>query len=207
MDKKGSSKNRARRKVELDAVSSWVEDGASVLDLGCGRGILLGELVRLRHIYAVGVDSDFKKISLCLKRGINSYHGDILDALSIFPEKSFDWIVCSRTLPELENASEVLLRALKVGKRVAVGFVNHAYWRNRLATLLTGDRIVNEVFPSRWESSRPINPISVKSFKKFCQKNDIRIIRSHFLRGDWERSCKIIPSLFAGYAIFEIQKD
>lgn len=202
-----NSKNLSRRKVELDAISKWVEEGASVLDLGCGRGILLEELIRLKGVYALGVDSNFEKISRAVKRGVNVYHGDIMDAMKIFQKKSFDWIVCSRTLPELENANEVLIKALEIGKRVAVGFVNHAYWRNRLATLFTGDRVVNEVFPSHWENSRPINPISINSFKEFCKNNDIRIVRSHFLRGDWERPCGFAPNLFSGYAIFEIQKD
>ena len=159
-----------------------------------------------KGVYAVGVDSDFEKISRCIKRGVNAYHGDIMDALSIYGDKFFDWIICSRTLQELENAREVVFESLRVAKHVAVGFVNHAYWRNRLAIAATGDRIVNEVFPDRWESSRPMNAISVNSFEGFCKKNDITITRKHFLRGDWETPCKFLPNLFSGYAIYEISK-
>ena len=32
--------NFSKRKVELGAISEWVSEGESVLDLGCGRGVL-----------------------------------------------------------------------------------------------------------------------------------------------------------------------
>ena len=99
------------------------------------------------------------------------------------------------------------MKSLKVAKSVAVGFVNYAYWRNRLSILFTGDRIVNEVYPDRWEASRPMNSISVNSFRNFCKRNDITIKREHFLRGDWETPCKFDPNIFWGYALFEISKD
>ena len=199
-------KSRDKRKVELKAISEWISNGDKVLDLGCGRGILLDELSRQKNIYGVGVDSDFDKITYAIKRGVNVYHGDILDALSAFDDNSFDWIICSRTLPELENARDVVMEALRVAKRVAVGFVNHGYWRNRLSYIINGERIVNEVFPAKWDTARPMNPICVNSFKDFCAKSDINILRTHFLRGDWETPCKIFPNLLSGYAIFEISK-
>ena len=134
-----------KRKIELDAITEWVEDGQSVLDLGCGRGILLSEIMR-RHkgIYAVGVDTDFTKITHCIRRGVNAYHGDIMDALKSFSDKSFDWIVCSRTLPEVENPKEVIMQSLRVGRKVAVGFVNYGFWANRLSILFSGNRIVTK---------------------------------------------------------------
>lgn len=203
---KKALKAAAKRKIELDALVEWVNQGDRVLDLGCGRGILLKELMRLKNIYAIGVDLDFDKISKAIMRGVNVYHGDILDALSSFDDDTFDWIICSRTLPELDNARKVVLESLRVGKRVAVGFVNHGYWRNRVSQMLTGDRIVNEVFPDKWDTARPTNPISVNSFKEFCKENDIKIRRSHCLRADWRTPCKFMPNLRAGYAIFEISK-
>lgn len=207
MTEEKNQKNLLKKKVELKAISEWVGDGQRVLDLGCGRGILLHELMQRKNVYAVGVDSDFDKISLCIKKGINAYHGDISDMLSNFDDNSFDWIICSRTLPELENASDVIFESLRVARCVAVGFVNYAYWRNRLSVLFTGDRVVNDVYPDRWEASRPMNSISVNSFKKFCQKNEIIIKREHFLRADWETPCKFFPNALSGYALFEISKN
>ena len=202
-----NQKSLLKKKIELKAISEWVGEGQRVLDLGCGRGILLNALVERKNVYAVGVDSDFEKISLCIKKGVNAYHGDIMDMLSSFDDNSFDWIVCSRTLPELENASKVISESLRVARHVAVGFVNYAYWRNRLSVLFSGDRVVNEVYPDRWQASRPMNTISVNSFRHFCVSNNIKIVREHFLCGDWEKPCKILPNLFSGYALFDISKE
>ena len=48
---------------------------------------------------------------------------------------------------------------------------------------------------------------SIDWFYNFCKENDITIARSHFLRGDWETPCPLLPNLLSGYAIFEILKD
>ena len=92
--KKSTSK---KRKIELQAISEWVGEGDRVLDLGCGRGILLEELVNVKNVYALGVDLDFEKILRAVKRGINVMHCDIMTALKTFDDKSFDWIICSRS--------------------------------------------------------------------------------------------------------------
>ena len=110
------TKSSLKKKIELKAISEWVSRGESVLDLGCGRGILLAELVRLKDVYAVGVDMDFEKISHCIKRGVNAYHGDIMELLRSFGDNSFDWIVCSRTLPAA--AKEMLEDASRLFERV-----------------------------------------------------------------------------------------
>ena len=79
------------------------------------------------------MDSDHDKVSACLGRGVNAIQGDMLAVLKSLPDRSFDWVVCSRVLQELSNPSEVVLEALRVGKRVAVAFVNHGHWRNRVS--------------------------------------------------------------------------
>ena len=202
----GDNVTSKKRKIELRAIGEWVSEGERVLDLGCGRGILLEELVNAKKVYAVGVDSDFEKIVRAVKRGINVIHGDILQALRSFGDDSFDWVICSRTLPELENTHEVIGESLRVGRRVIVGFVNYGYWYNRLYLLLNGRRTLNKIFDQDWDTARPANEISVVAFKEFCKKNDIIINREHFLRGNWRTTCGRFPNLLAGYALFEISK-
>ncbi len=199
------SRVKDKRKVELVAIRDWIAEGSSVLDLGCGRGILLAELVRTKNIYAVGVDSDFEKVSRAVKRGINVMHDDILSALKAFDDNSFDWVVCSRTLPELENAKAVINEALRVGNKLAVAFVNYGFWLNRINLFFKGRKVSNEVYPNKWYNAVPSNNISIDSFKEFCKDNDIIIKKQHFLKGDWKSQCKFMPNLLAGYAIFELE--
>ena len=62
------SKNK--RQVDFHAIAQWVSKGERVLDLGCGRGVLLEYLKQKNQVYGVGVDIDFQKdIKLYQARG------------------------------------------------------------------------------------------------------------------------------------------
>jgi methionine biosynthesis protein MetW len=195
-----------KRKVEYAALSEWVADGARVLDLGCGRGILLHDLTQRKGIRGLGVDLNPDKIRGCIKRGVPAYQGDIEKILGQFPDNFFDWVVISRTLEELNRPAAVLDASLRVGRQVVVGFVNHGFWRNRLAMFLTGRRVKNEVFPERWFESRPTNPVNVRSFEEFCVERGITVRERVFLGGDWESRANRLPSIFAGYAIYLVTR-
>ena len=71
---------------------------------------------------------------------------------------------------ELDHPGEVILEALRVGKRVAVSFVNYAYWKNRFKFLHSGIRIRNDVYPDPWETSEVKNYFSIRDFELFCKQ-------------------------------------
>lgn len=185
-------------------MSDWVEPGARVLDLGCGRGILLEYLKQTRGIYGVGVDSDPQKILGCIKRGVNAYQGDIRQILGQYPDQFFDWVVCSRTLQELDRPKEVLFEAMRVGKRLAVGFINFGFWLNRWYLFTRGQRVRNEVYPEAWHESRSTNHVSIADFETFCREEGVHILRRVYLQSDWKTPCHFLPGLFAGYALYEV---
>lgn len=195
-----------KRETDLQIMTEWIAEGSRVLDLGCGRGILLEHLHRNNDCYAVGVDSSLEKILGCVKRGVPAYMGDIEEMLGVFPDGYFDWVVCSRTLQELGDPKRVILEALRVGKHFAIGFVNYGFWANRVSMALHGHRVRNEVFPNTWQESRPINPLSVSDFEAFCESESLRITRRHFLSADWKTPCTVLPNLFAGYVLFEVMR-
>ncbi len=193
-----------KRQIDFEIIGGWIEPNSRVLDLGCGRGILLEYLRQTRHIYGLGVDIESDKIASCLKRGIHGYQSDIDSALGDFAPASFDVVVISRTLEVLALPGETLNAALRVGKFVTVGFINHGFWRNRLQYLRTGDRIRNDVYPLSWYESEPGNPVSITGFEKWCACEGVTIARRHVLAGNWKTPCRFIPSLLGGYALYEI---
>jgi len=193
-----------KREMDLQILLGWIEDRSRVLDLGCGRGVLLQELMARKDCYAVGVDNDLAKITGCVKRGVPAYQGDVTDMLAACPDDSYDWVVCSRTLQELNKPQVILKEALRVGKRLAIGFVNHGYWVNRWHMLLYGSRIRNEVYPDPWWASRAMNPVSIASFEQFCGEEGYAIGRRTFLSSSWREPCRFLPSWFAGYAVYEV---
>ena len=119
------SKNK--RQVDFHAIAQWVGKGERVLDLGCDRGVLLEYLKQKNQVYCVGVDIDFQKILSCIKRGVSAYQGDIKSFLNQFSDNSFDHVILSRTIDQLEEPDFIITKSLQVGKRVTVGFINNGY--------------------------------------------------------------------------------
>ena len=198
-------KAKDKRSVDMQIMRDWVDPGSRVLDLGCGRGVLLEYLKQTRDVDSVGVDLNFGKIRACVKRGISAYLGDMMDFMKVFPDKHFDRVICSRTLQELDKPSVVVNEALRVSKYLTVGFVNFAYWKNRFSMLLKGHRLENEVYPTSWEESRPGNPLSVRQFETYCADNGIEIARKVYLGGDWKRETTKLPNWLCGYAIYDLK--
>jgi methionine biosynthesis protein MetW len=199
-------KQHHKRTVDMQVIADWIEPGSRVLDLGCGRGVLLEYLVQRKAIEAVGVDTSFPKVTACIRRGLAAYQGDMEGFLSEFPDGFFDHVLCSRTLQELSAPARVINEALRVGKRLAVGFVNHGYWENRVSLALNGRRLVNEVYPSEWSDSRPTNPVSLVEFERYCRANEIEMLRRVYLRGDWKTPCRYFRNLLSGYALYEVSR-
>lgn len=198
---------QVKRQTDTEILEEWIGAGSRVLDLGCGRGVLLERLRQRKGIYAVGVDLDLDKVVHCVKRGLSVYQGSIDEFLAEMPDGHFDWIICSRTVQELNHPAEVIREALRVGTRLAVGFANHAYWKNRLSVFLTGSRVTNEVFPLTWEKGAPYNPVSVLGFEAFCRKESIVVQRRVHLRGDWRTRCGFLPNWLAGYALYQLGRE
>lgn len=195
-----------KRTVDMQVIGGWVEPDSRVLDLGCGTGALLDYLAQTKRISGVGVDLDPLKIAACVRRGVVAYQGDMTAFLRSFPERHFDRIICSRTVHELGDPAEVILEALRSGRALTVGFVNHGYWRNRLNSLFRGRKVRNVVYPTAWFESRPANPVTIADFEEFCAAKSIRVAHRVFLRGDWKTPCAFRPNLLAGYAIYDLER-
>ncbi len=195
-----------KRTVDMQIIGDWVEPGTRVLDLGCGQGALLDYLVQTKQVSGVGVDLEFPKITACVRRGLSAYQGDMTAFMRTFPEKHFDRVICSRTVQELTDPAAVILEALRAGRALTVGFVNHGFWKNRLNTLVQGRKIRNEVYTTAWYESRPANPVTIADFESFCVEKGIRIARRAHLAGNWHTPCRALPNLLAGYALYDLAK-
>ena len=198
------SKLADKRTVEMRVIGEWVEPDSRVLDLGCGRGVLLDYLMQTKHVSGVGVDRDFEKVAACVKRGLSAYQGDLEEFLRAFPDGHFDRVICSRTLEELVHPAAVIAEALRVGRCLTIGFINHGFWKNRVAAFFHGRKPHNEVYPVGWAEARPANPVTIADFELFCAEARLVVRRKMHLRGDWRTPCTALPNLLAGYAVYEV---
>ncbi|MEI6589209.1 MAG: methionine biosynthesis protein MetW [Verrucomicrobiota bacterium] len=195
-----------KRTIDMQVIGDWVEPNSKVLDLGCGKGELLGYLMRQKQVISTGVDLDFERITACVERGVSAYQGDMASFMAAFPEGHFDRVICSRTLHELHNPASVILEALRVGKTLTVGFVNHGFWKNRFYTLFQGKKVKNLIYPTEWDESRPANPVTIADFEAFCKRKEIKISRRVHLLGDWKSPCRLFPNLLSGYALYDLSR-
>ncbi|QYM79245.1 methionine biosynthesis protein MetW [Horticoccus luteus] len=195
-----------KRTVDMQIIGEWVEPRSKVLDLGCGRGALLEYLTQTKDVRGVGVDMDFSRITACVARGLSVYQGDMTAFMRQFPDGEFDRVICSRTVQELDDPTTVIGEALRVGRALTVGFVNHGFWKNRVDGLVRGRKVRNEVYTTEWFESRPANPVTIADFEHFCAAKDLRITRCVYLRGDWKTRCWVRPNLFAGYALYDLAR-
>jgi len=200
------SKFVEKRTVDMQIIGDWVDPDTRVLDLGCGPGVLLDYLVQTKHVSAVGVDLDLDRITACVRRGLAAYQGDMTEFMRAFPDKHFDRVICSRTVHELGDPTAVIGEALRVGRSLTVGFVNHGFWKNRVDMLIRGRKLRNPVYTTEWFESRPANPVTIADFEHFCAAKEIRIARRAHLAGDWHSPCRALPNLFAGYALYDLAR-
>lgn len=195
-----------KRETDLQIISEWIEPKSRVLDLGCGRGILLEQLRNKLDVNVLGVDIDAEKVAACVKRGVPVYQGDAEKLLALFDEGHFDWVILSRTVQELENAGSVLNAALRAGHKVAVGFSNHGYWRNRLRALATGRASLGDSDSAIWPDNHPRNPVSISEFEDYCRREKLTILHRRCLAGDWKTPVEKQAHLRAAYALYAITK-
>ncbi len=55
----------------LEIINNWVSEHSVVLDLGCGKGEILSDLISSKDIKATGVEIDSFNINESIKNGIN----------------------------------------------------------------------------------------------------------------------------------------
>ena len=191
---------RSDHKVIYDIV----EPGSGVLDLGCGEGDLLYLLSKGKGIKAQGIELREDAIYKCVEKGLSVFHGDIDSGLTEYPDKSFDYVILNQSMQETRKVDFVIDEALRVGKKVIVGFPNFAYWRARLRLFLKGKTPVTRSLPYRWYNTPNLHFLSVSDFKEFCAEKGISIIEEHYLGKTG--AANFLPNLFSLNAVFVITK-
>ena len=97
-----SSIFHAQRRVDYEMIIDLVDEGSRVLDIGCGRGELLCQLMQKKNVRGLGMEVDEAAAVHCVESGISVIHADIERGLPSLPDQSFDFVLLSMTLSRLE---------------------------------------------------------------------------------------------------------
>jgi homoserine O-acetyltransferase len=195
-----------RQRIDYDRIEDLIPHGATVLDLGCGRGVLLARLGQRRNVRGLGVEVEQQAICECVDRGLSVVDLDIEAELKSFPDQSYDYVVLSETLQTLRRPDTVLREMARIGRFGIVSFPNFVYFWPLVQMLLTGRLPVTENLPFWWYDSPNVRCVTIRDFEAFCRENRIRIHHRIPLIEGRRQPIRFLPSLRAAEAIFVISR-
>ena len=159
---------------DLDVIASLVPPGARVLDLGCGDGALLEELMR-RGNDVLGVEISDDGVMACMGRGVPVLQDDIDQGLDDLADDAFDVVVMSLTLQAVHRPALVLREMARVGRRSIVSFPNFGHWRLRAQLAAKGRMPVSPLLPYAWHETPNIRLCSITDFEALARTEGLRV--------------------------------
>jgi methionine biosynthesis protein MetW len=191
-------------RLDYRVIADWVSPEASVLDLGCGDGELLSILVKEKHVHANGIEIDEQAIYKCVEKGLSVFHEDIEQGLSGYPDESFDYVIMVGSLQQVKSPDKVFKEALRVGKKLIVGFPNFLHFSSRLQMLFSGRVPVTPSLPYEWYNTPNLHFLTISDFRDYCRLTNLKIEASAFLSKD--RRVGFLPNVFAEQGLFLLSK-
>ncbi len=189
----------------FETISNFIKTQQRVLDCGCGDGTLLSTLITQKKIIGYGIDYDSDNVKACISKGVSVFQGDISDGLKELPDNSFDVVILSQTLQQIQNPIELIKEMCRVGKQAIVTFPNFAHWKCRWR-LFRGYIPESRALPYSWYDTPNIRVISIRSFKKICKQEKIAILNEASFSRDKEKKSSLFSNLLAEQALFVLSQ-
>lgn len=204
----GNQKISFRHKTAFEMITAISDKEISVLDLGCGDGLLLS-LLKEKGIIGKGLDISEEAVAKTKNKGFETSVSDFGDRLP-FADKTFDVVVSLDVLEHLYNPENLIREANRVSKRfVIIGVPNFNSLPARIQVFLGA-------VP---ENNRPkkghIYWFNYSILEKIVRENHLvlkelrvnTIMENHFLVGKlFKFLSKTWPSLFALSFVVKLEK-
>ena len=205
-----TSETRKLYKVhpEFRYITEMVDMRSRVLDLGCGRGRLMEALRSEREALVQGIELDHNAVSQCVAKGLFVYQGDLNEGLADYADSSMDYVILTSTIQVLERPDRTIKEAARVGKKCIIALPNFGYYGVRFDLMFGGKMPKTRSLPYEWYDSPNIHLTTIKDFREFCDKNNLKILKEQGLvigKGKC-REVRFLPNFFADYGIFLVEQ-
>jgi len=192
---------------DLDILAGLVGSGQRVLDLGCGDGALLENLISERDCSGLGVERELDDFHACIARGVPVTQGDLEEELPRFGAGDFDVAVLSLTLQAVSRPDRVLTEMKRVAPRLVVSLPNFAHWRLRATVALRGRMPVTDALPYQWFDTPNIHLCTIVDFEELATGLDLGIERRILIDANGRHAPKLTnraPNLLAERAVYSL---
>jgi len=192
-------------KPDHEIIKSFIKDGSTVLDLGCGDGSLLHSLIEEKGVRGIGVDMHAEGVDESMRKGLSVLQLDLNKGLSSFKDKSFDYVVLNMTLQAMYDTLLVVKEMVRVGKKAIVGFPNFGHWKLTVRMLLSQRMPKTKTLPYEWYNTPNIRLMTIKDFRVLCDENNIKILKQVYLDEGGKSISGKLTSLRAIEGVFLLQ--
>ena len=163
---------------DWNLIESLITPNTRLLDVGCGEGELIEQLIKNINTYTHGIELNSKLDEKAIAKGLNVVQGDAEIDLNQYSNQSFDYVILSQTLQAMMKPKEMLKELLRIGGKAIVSFPNFGHWKIRFQLLLTGKMPVTDVLPFAWYETPNIHFFTIKDFQNLCKEMNIVIEKS-----------------------------
>ena len=121
-----------------------IEDGTSVLDIGCGSGVFLQFLAQNKeNVKGFGIDVSVEAVRRAREKGVNSKVVDVTEP-EFQLDGVYDYIILSEVLEHIPNPERLMLKLKgKFRRAMLISIPNIGYYPYRL-------RLLRGSFPLQW---------------------------------------------------------
>jgi methionine biosynthesis protein MetW len=195
------------QRVDYKIIADLVPEGATLLDLGCGDGDLLAELIASKHVRGSGVEISQAAVEACVARGLSVFHGDLDEGLADYQDGSFDVVSLSFSLQQLRRPRLVVREMARVGRQVIVSFPNFAHWSIRAQLAVRGRMPLSRELPYQWWDTPNIHLCTIADFRALCREEGLRIENEYYLHTFERPALRLrLPNFTARIAIFAVSR-
>jgi methionine biosynthesis protein MetW len=122
-------------------------------------------------------------VNACMAHGLSVVQGDADRDLKFFPDRSFDFVILSKTIQAVHKPGAVLAELARIGDRVIVSLPNFGHWKTRFALMFSGRMPVNPSLPSSWHETENIHLCTVRDFATLAESLGLSVERAFPISG------------------------